>query len=131
MTTIDAGAAVSIVDKPKKRARRASAQAAPATITIALDELKELLRPFVRDVVREEMGKPAISPIYNILNDWAQEGPDDPEEDERVLREALATLDRYRADRSDWMTLDEFERQLENESNHLLSSTTSPESVML
>lgn len=131
MTTIDADTAISIADKPKKRARRASAKVAPATITIAIDELKELLRPFVRDVVREELGKPTISPIYNILNDWAQEGPDDPAEDERVLREALSMLDRYRADRGDWMTLDEFERQLENESNHLLSSTAAPESVMV
>ena len=112
MTTIDAGTAVSIVAKPKKRAKRASAQDAPATITIAIDDLKEVLRPFVRDVVREELGKPAISPIYNILNDWAQEGPDDPEEDERVLREALETWQKYKAYPETLMSWEQFEAQL-------------------
>ena len=112
MTTIDAGTEVSIVGRPKKRAKRASAQGAPATITIAIDDLKELLRPFVRDVVREELGKPTISPIYNILNDWTQEGPDDPAEDERVLREALETWRQYKANPETLMSWEQFEAQL-------------------
>lgn len=46
------------------------------------------LETLIRRVVREELLR-ALRPT-NPLDDWSHEGPDDPEGDEIIAREALA-----------------------------------------
>jgi len=63
-----------------------------ATITISLSELTAL----IRQAVHEEFEKHAHRLRPPILDDWDQEGPDDPEGDAELLAEALKEHEHYR-----------------------------------
>ena len=68
------------------------------------------LEALIRTVVREEL-KRALRPI-NPLDDWSHEGPDDPEGDEIIAREALAQIADYDKNPYRRMTLEEYEAEL-------------------
>jgi hypothetical protein len=46
------------------------------------------------------------------LDDWSHEGPDDPEGDEIIAREALAQLDEIKKNPSQLRSWEEFEAEL-------------------
>lgn len=79
-----------------------------ATITIEVNELERL----IRRVVREELARVHTLSDPAPTDDWEQEGPDDPAGDEELLAEAVALLESYSADKSGWMSLDEFKTEL-------------------
>ena len=49
-----------------------------AAITISLADLENLIRRVVREVMQEELSHLPRAPVASILDDWSQEGPDDP-----------------------------------------------------
>ena len=67
------------------------------------------LEVLVRRVVREELTRLLRAPVRSILEDWRQEGPDDPAEDELLLSEALAVLQRHKDQPDTWMNWEDFE----------------------
>ena len=71
---------------------------------------KSELEMLIRRVVREELGRAlrAVNPI----DDWSHEGPDDPEGDEILAREALAQLEEIKKNPSQLKTWEEFEAEL-------------------
>jgi hypothetical protein len=71
------------------------------------------LEALVRRVVREEITHLLRSPVRSILEDWRQEGPDDPAEDELLLNEALAVLQKNRDAPEAWMNWEDFEAELD------------------
>jgi len=79
------------------------------TVTLSPNELQVL----VRRVVREELTRLLRAPVRSILEDWRQEGPDDPAEDELLLREALAVLQGYEDQPEAWMSWEDFEAELD------------------
>jgi len=79
------------------------------TVTLSPNELQVL----VRRVVREELTRLLRAPVRSILEDWRQEGPDDPAEDELLLREALAVLQGYEDQPDAWMNWEDFEAELD------------------
>ena len=79
------------------------------TVSLSPDELEVL----VRRVVREELIRLLRSPVRSILEDWRQEGPDDPAEDELLLSEALAVLQGYGDKPEAWMNWEDFEADLD------------------
>lgn len=60
----------------------------PASLTFA--ELEAL----IRRVVRKELVRIVQQQPGSILDDWSQEGPDDPEGDEALLNEVLEQIER-------------------------------------
>jgi hypothetical protein len=54
-----------------------------------------------------------LKPVRSILEDQDQEGPDDPEGDALLLREALAVLREYEKKPDAWMRWEEFEAELD------------------
>jgi len=78
-------------------------------VTLSPNELKVL----VRRMVREELVRLLRAPVRSILEDWRQEGPDDPAEDELLLREALVVLQRYEDQPDAWMNWEDFEAELD------------------
>lgn len=80
-----------------------------ATITLTPADLEAL----VRRIVREEIGRLLHQPARSILDDWKQEGPDDPEGDAVLLREALAVLQEYGDKPDSWMSWEDFEAELD------------------
>lgn len=79
------------------------------TVSLSPGELEVL----VRRAVREELVLLLHSPAHSILKDWRQEGPDDPAEDELLLSEALAVLQRYEDEPGVWMSWKDFEAELD------------------
>ena len=77
--------------------------------SITPDELETL----VRRVVREEIGRVLQRPVRSILDDWKQEGPDDPEGDALLLREALAVLREYEGKPDAWKSWEGLEAELD------------------
>ena len=80
-----------------------------STVSLSPNELETL----VRRVVREELAHLLHAPVRSILQDWRQEGPDDPVEDELLLSEALAVLQGYDDQPEAWMNWEDFEAELE------------------
>ena len=72
------------------------------------EELEEL----VRRVVREELTSLLRKPATAILDDPEHEGPDDPVQDEYLLREALERVRQYHEEPETLMNLDELRREL-------------------
>ncbi len=62
------------------------------TITLSRDQLEDL----IRRVVREEIDRLGGTSPRSILDDPQHEGPDDPAQDEQLLREALERREKYR-----------------------------------
>ena len=87
------------------------------TVSIGLPDLEDLMRRVVREVVREELLRlphPATRTITpSILNDWSQEGPDDPAGDDELLGEAMVVLDKYGEKPETWITWEDFEVELD------------------
>jgi len=79
------------------------------TISLSPNELEVL----VRRMVREEFTRLLHVPVRSILEDWRQEGPDDPAEDALLLREALAVLQGYEDQPDAWMSWEDFEAKLD------------------
>ena len=73
----------------------------------------EELEKLVRRVVREEISRVLEQPVRSIHDDWKQEGPNDPEGDALLLREALAVLREYEDKPDAWMSWDDFEAELD------------------
>ncbi len=71
------------------------------------------LENLIRRVVREELAHAPHAAATSILDDWSQEGPDDPEGDEQLLQEALAVLEEYGDKPEAWMKWEEFEKELD------------------
>ena len=71
------------------------------------------LEVLVRRVVREELTRLLRAPVRSILEDWRQEGPNDPAEDELLLSEALAVLQRHKDQPDTWMNWEDFEAELD------------------
>jgi hypothetical protein len=61
---------------------------ARTTVTLSPSELEQL----IRRIVREEVGRLLQTPRPSALEDWSHEGPDDPEGDAELLREALEVI---------------------------------------
>lgn len=74
------------------------------TISLGPGELEAL----VRRVMREELIRLLGSPLRSILEDWRQEGPDNPAEDELLLSEALAVLQQYGDEPEAWTNWKDF-----------------------
>ena len=71
------------------------------------------LESLIRRVVREELGRLVHKSPYSILDDPAQEGPEDPAGDEILLNEALAILQQYDDQPDAWMSWEELELELD------------------
>ncbi len=52
-----------------------------APVTIGLTNLEDLIRRIVREVVHEELSRLPRTAAPSILDDWSQEGPDEPKGD--------------------------------------------------
>ncbi len=81
------------------------------TVSLSPDKLEVL----IRRVVREELIHLLRTPVRSILEDWRQEGPDDPAGDKVLLREALTVLQEYGNKPEAWMNWEEFEAELDRE----------------
>ncbi len=68
------------------------------------------LESLIRSVIREELRR-ALRPV-NPLDDWSHEGPDDPEGDEIIAREALAQIEEIKKNPSQLRTWEEFDAEL-------------------
>lgn len=91
-----------------------SATTASPTIRIGLLDLENLMRRVVREVVREELSRLPQAPTRaTILDDWSQEGPDDPAGDAALLAEAMVVLDQYGDKPETWMSWEDLEAELD------------------
>lgn len=71
------------------------------------------LESLIRRVVREELIRLLRAPVRSILDDWEQEGPEDPEGDEMLLIEALAVLQEHGDKPEHWMSWEDFETEID------------------
>ncbi len=62
------------------------------TITLSREQLEDL----IRRVVREEIDRLGGTTARSILDDPQHEGPDDPTQDDLLLRDALERREKYR-----------------------------------
>ena len=85
-----------------------SATTPQAAISISLTDLEAL----IRRVMREELARLLRARAPSILDDWSQEGPDDPTGDEELLAEALAVLEQHKDDPDAWMKWEDFKAEL-------------------
>jgi hypothetical protein len=67
----------------------------------------------VRRVVREELQRLLEKPARSILEDWKQEGPNDPAGDALLLSDALEVLQKYKDSPEAWMSWEDFEAELD------------------
>lgn len=77
------------------------------TTTLSLNEMESLIRRVVKEAVHEEFARVLQQLPSSISDDWAHEGPEDPEGDRLLLAEALEESERYRAEpqgHQDWKT---------------------------
>ena len=84
----------------------ATTDATETVISMKRSELEHL----IRTIIREEL-KHALRPV-NPVDDWSHEGPDDPEGDEILAREALTQIEDIRKNPSQLRSWDEFEAEL-------------------
>lgn len=84
--------------------------------SIILDEIRDELRVESRDAVRaavcEEMKRAFGLPLRKLLEEWEHQGPYDPEGDDLLLADALEIIEKYKDDRSGFITLEELEAEL-------------------
>src|SRR5438105_4748240 len=78
------------------------------TIILSPAELEAL----IRRVVREEISRLVEAKKPSILDDGSHEGPDDPEGDAELLKEALAVLAECGDKPQAWTSWEEFEAEL-------------------
>lgn len=89
-----------------------STPAFQVTTTLTLEEMEAFIRRVVREAVHEEFERTLRRLPLAIAEDWSHEGLDDPEGDRLLLAEALEERERYRADRTNWQSWDEFKAEL-------------------
>lgn len=89
----------------------------PATASTALNLSTADLESLIRRVVREEFARVLRKPDRAILDYWEHEGAEDPEGDAQLLAEALALVEQYQKNPQGWITLEEFEAELERPEN--------------
>ncbi|HEX9924221.1 MAG TPA: hypothetical protein VGD99_16320 [Anaerolineae bacterium] len=77
--------------------------------SIGPDELEAL----IRRIVREELTQLLQTPVVSILDDWKQEGSDDPIEDDFLLKDALVVLKQYKNIPEAWISWEDFEQELD------------------
>ena len=82
------------------------------TTTLSLDEMESLIRRVVKEAVHEAFARVLQQLPSSIVDDWAHEGPDDPEGDRLLLAEALAEGERYRADSREHLDWGAFKAEL-------------------
>ena len=82
-------------------------------IAISPTDLETLIRRVVREVVHEELIHVAQPTPISILDDWRHEGPTDPQGDEELLQEALTVLTELKNKPEDWMSWEDFEKELD------------------
>jgi len=70
------------------------------------------LEALVRRVVREELAQLLSRPSRTILEDWGHEGPEDPAQDDMLLRDALERLGRHGERPAALIRLEELRREL-------------------
>jgi hypothetical protein len=80
-----------------------------AAITISLTDLENIIRRVVREAMHEELSHLPRAPVASILDDWSQEGPDDPAGDEQLLHEAMAALKQYGDKPETWTKWEDLE----------------------
>jgi len=68
------------------------------------------LEKMIRRIVREEL---AHTSKASLLDDWSQEGPDDPAGDAELLREAEQVLAETEAKPEMWLKWADFEKELD------------------
>lgn len=80
---------------------------------IVHETVEEVVDKAVHKAVRQELQGAKLTKPLTIGEDWSHEGPDDPEGDAELLAEALITMEKYKTDKSGWMSWDEFKAELE------------------
>ena len=80
--------------------------ATETVISMKRSELENLIRTIIREELRH-----ALRPV-NPLDDWSHEGPDDPEGDEIIAREALAQIEEIKKDPSRLIKWEDFKEDL-------------------
>ena len=83
------------------------------TITISMTELEALIHRAVREAVHEELSPLLRRSSFSNLDDWEQEGPEDPQGDEKLLTDALVMSQQYRENREGWKRWEDFKVELE------------------
>jgi len=81
------------------------------TIALTPMDLEAMLRRIVREEVRQELRQVREDPRA-ILYDWRHEGPEDPEGDEILAREATEWSREYRDSPSELTSLEDFKKEL-------------------
>jgi len=71
------------------------------------------LEGLVRRVVREELSRLLREPLRSVLEGAEREGPENPAEDEVLLKDALAVLEEYGDKPESWMSWEDFESELD------------------
>ncbi|HEX9732559.1 MAG TPA: hypothetical protein VGG06_11300 [Thermoanaerobaculia bacterium] len=71
------------------------------------------LEDMVRRMVKEELGRHLHPSALPVADDWRHEGPEDPEGDTKLLREALATLERHRDRPAAWVDWEDARTELD------------------
>ena len=82
------------------------------TTTLSLSEMESLIRRVVKEAIHEEFARVMQQLPSSIVDDWAHEGPDDPDGDRLLLAEALAESERYRADPQEHLDWETFKAEL-------------------
>jgi len=71
------------------------------------------LENMVRRMVKQELVRLLHPSGPSVADDWSHEGPEDPEGDTRLLREALATLERHRDRAAAWVDWEDARAELD------------------
>ncbi|HLF26181.1 MAG TPA: hypothetical protein VJG32_07590 [Anaerolineae bacterium] len=79
------------------------------TTTLSPAEFENL----IRRVVRQELARLLRASARSRLEDVKHEGPNEPAEDETLLREALDTIQKYGDKPEAWMSWEAFESELD------------------
>jgi hypothetical protein len=80
---------------------------------ITLPMTPQELEALVRRVVREEITR-VLRRSYTVSGDYRQEGPDNPEEDQILLKEAQAVLHQIADNPEAWTDWEDFEAELDS-----------------
>lgn len=89
-----------------------SPAASQFSTNLSLSEMEALIRRVVKEAVHEEFARVLRPAPASILDDWAHEGPEDPEGGRLLLAEALTLREQYQTNRKEWMDWDDFKAEL-------------------
>lgn len=90
-----------------------SSEAPQFSTTLSLAEIEALIRRVVREAVHEEFARVLRRPSPSVTEDWAHEGPEDPDGDQELLAEALALREQLQSYPDQWMDWDAFKAELD------------------